>query len=162
MAARLVLAGEPHYFSADFRSMVERGRSAGWLEELGYVSDAELAALYGRALALAYPSKYEGFGLPPLEAMVLGCPVITTRGTSLPEVCGDAAVYVDPDDPASLARAVTAVAADEACAGLGGPGPAAGRPILVGVVRRDLSRGPRPPSGGPRCAAGGNRRWLNP
>ncbi len=69
----------------------------------------ELVHLIKTAKALIYPSRYEGFGLPPLEAMTLGCPVITTRATSIPEVCGDAALYVSPDDKQDLAKAILAV-----------------------------------------------------
>jgi protein O-GlcNAc transferase len=64
------------------------------------VTDQELQCAYGGALALVYPSLYEGFGMPPLEAMACGSPVITTPKASLPEVCGDAVIYVDPDRPA--------------------------------------------------------------
>ena len=63
---------------------------------LGYVSDAQLRALYEHALAFVFPSLYEGFGLPPLEAMRCGCPVMVSDRASLPEVCGEAAVYFDP------------------------------------------------------------------
>ncbi|RWY50198.1 glycosyltransferase family 4 protein [Mucilaginibacter gilvus] len=63
---------------------------------LGYRTDAELIYLYQNALCFAYPSLYEGFGLPPVEAMAAGCPVITSGITSLPEICGSAALYCDP------------------------------------------------------------------
>lgn len=80
----------------------------------GYVSDAELRALYESAACFVYPSFYEGFGLPPLEAMACGCPVVVSRAASLPEVCGDAAVYCDPHDPVDIARAIDQVLADPA------------------------------------------------
>ena len=64
----------------------------------GYLSDAELAALYSNAWAFVFPSLYEGFGLPPLEAMHFGCPVVCSREASLPEVAGDAALYCDALD----------------------------------------------------------------
>lgn len=80
------------------------------MTHLGYVSDEVLAALYRRALCLAYPSFYEGFGLPPVEAMACGCPVIASQTSSLPEVCGDAVLYCDPADPATLARAIARMA----------------------------------------------------
>ena len=67
---------------------------------LGRVSDEELAALLQDCVCLAFPSLYEGFGLPPLEAMALGCPVVVSDCTGLPEVCGDAALYAPPDNPA--------------------------------------------------------------
>ena len=71
---------------------------------LGYVPDTDLPALYAAATAFVYPSLYEGFGLPLLEAMACGCPVVTTRCASLPEVAADAALYVeDPANPAELA-----------------------------------------------------------
>jgi glycosyltransferase involved in cell wall biosynthesis len=70
----------------------------------GYVTDGELRALYENAACFIFPSFYEGFGLPPLEAMHCGCPVIVSDRASLPEVCGNAAVYCNPDDPADMAR----------------------------------------------------------
>jgi glycosyltransferase involved in cell wall biosynthesis len=81
--------------------------------QVGYVSDAELRALYQSASCLVYPSRYEGFGLPPLEAMACGCPVIVSRCASLPEVCGDAALYVDPDDPQGLAGTIPWILCEE-------------------------------------------------
>ena len=78
------------------------------LHHTGYLRDEELYGLYGQALCLAFPSFYEGFGLPPLEAMALGCPVIVARSGALPEVCGEAALYCDPHDPATLAQAIRA------------------------------------------------------
>lgn len=81
---------------------------------VGRVSDAELRALYENALAFVFPSFYEGFGLPPLEAMALGCPVVCSKSSSLPEVGGDAVLYCDPADDADIARAVTRVAGDAA------------------------------------------------
>ena len=69
------------------------------------LSDEELRLAYGGAEALVFPSRYEGFGLPVAEAMACGCPVITTPLSSLPEVAGDAALYVDPDDPRGLQEA---------------------------------------------------------
>ena len=78
----------------------------GSVKHLGYVSDAELRALYEHAACFVYPSFYEGFGLPPLEAMACGCPVIVANAASLPEVCGDAALYCDPHDAADIAEKI--------------------------------------------------------
>jgi len=77
---------------------------------LGSASDAELKALYQHALCFVFPSRYEGFGLPPLEAMRCGCPAVVSKAASLPEVCGDAALYVDPDDADGLARHIRMLA----------------------------------------------------
>jgi glycosyltransferase involved in cell wall biosynthesis len=75
--------------------------------EMGYVSDEALAGLYTNAMCLVFPSFYEGFGLPPLEAMLLGCPVIASNCSSLPEVCGSAALYCDPNDPTTIANSIS-------------------------------------------------------
>jgi glycosyltransferase involved in cell wall biosynthesis len=72
----------------------------------GYLSREEMACLYGAASALVFPSHYEGFGFPVLEAMAHGCPVITTNVSSLPEVAGDAAILVNPDDAGAIANAM--------------------------------------------------------
>ncbi len=71
---------------------------------LGFVPDDELAALYRHAACFVFPSLYEGFGLPAVEAMANGCPVLAARVAAIPEVCGDAALYFDPTDAASLAQ----------------------------------------------------------
>lgn len=73
---------------------------------LGRVSDAELRALYESALCLIFPSRYEGFGLPPLEAMLCGCPVVATAAAAVPEVCGDAALWFDAEGPRRLPDAL--------------------------------------------------------
>jgi glycosyltransferase involved in cell wall biosynthesis len=70
---------------------------------IGYVNDRELGALYKNAICLAHPSFYEGFGLPPLEAMACGCPVIASHVASLPEICGNAVAYCDPNSPEDIA-----------------------------------------------------------
>jgi glycosyltransferase involved in cell wall biosynthesis len=80
---------------------------------LGYVTDAQLRALYESAVCLVFPSRYEGFGLPPLESMVCGCPVVVSKAASLPEVCGGAALYVNPDDSEEIADKVLSVASDQ-------------------------------------------------
>ena len=76
-------------------------------------SDRELAARYQAATAFIYPSKYEGFGLPPLEAMSYGCPVVCSNAGAIPEVVGDAGVYFDPDNPEELRTTLERVATTE-------------------------------------------------
>ena len=83
----------------------------------GYARQEHLPALYSGALALVYPSLYEGFGLPPLEAMACGTPVITSNTTSLPEIAGGAALLVDPLDEDAIAAAILRVVRDEALRG---------------------------------------------
>ena len=84
------------------------------VKRVGYVSDGELRALYEHAACFVHPSRYEGFGLPPLEAMCCGCPVIAAEAASIPEVCGDAALYFDPASPADLAGKLAALMSDAA------------------------------------------------
>jgi glycosyltransferase involved in cell wall biosynthesis len=74
---------------------------------LGRVSDAELRALYENALCLVFPSRYEGFGIPPLEAMWCGCPVLAARAGAVPEVCDEAALWFDAEGPETQAAALT-------------------------------------------------------
>ncbi len=78
---------------------------------LGRVTDEELRALYENAGMFLFPSRYEGFGVPPLEAMALGCPVISSDAAAMPEVLGDAALFFRSDDEADLARAIVALGA---------------------------------------------------
>ena len=84
-----------------------------WLRHAGFVSDAELAALYARATALVFPSRYEGFGLPVLEAMTAGGVVICSDASTLPEVGGDAVLYFPPDDAETLAAQVLRLLDDD-------------------------------------------------
>jgi glycosyltransferase involved in cell wall biosynthesis len=76
------------------------------------VNNADLARLYSAATALVFPSKYEGFGIPSLEAMACGCPVVSSNATSLPEVTGECAVYFDPNSMSEMTRAIQMVLDD--------------------------------------------------
>ncbi len=94
-------------------------RLQGWeipagvrVAQLGFVDDDTLAALYRACTLLAFPSRYEGFGLPVLEAMSYGAPVVAANASSVPEAGGDAAAYVPPDDAAALAEAIARVTSD--------------------------------------------------
>ena len=84
---------------------------------LGYVDDSALRTLYEHAAAFVFPSRYEGFGLPPLEAMALGCPVIAARAGAIPEVCGDGVWYFDPDDHHGLAALIDRTLSDPTARG---------------------------------------------
>jgi glycosyltransferase involved in cell wall biosynthesis len=82
------------------------------IEFAGYVSEDQLTKLYQEALLFAFPSLYEGLGFPPLEAISHGCPALVSNAASLPEVCGDAAYFVDPYDEESIADGIYQVATD--------------------------------------------------
>jgi glycosyltransferase involved in cell wall biosynthesis len=80
---------------------------------LGFVKDSELPSIYKNAECLIFPSVYEGFGLPPLEAMICGCPVLASNSASIPEVCGDAALYFDPFNTTELVEKMTLLRNDK-------------------------------------------------
>lgn len=106
---RLVIAGKAQWRQSELHALIDDLGLASRVTFTGYVSDQELAALYRGCTALVYPSLYEGFGLPVLEAMACGAPVICSNTSSLPEVAGDAAFLVDPMDVGSLASAISCV-----------------------------------------------------
>ena len=89
----------------------------GSVSKLGYVSDDDLAVLYRHAVAHVMVSRLEGFGLTVVEAMASGCPVVTTTAGSLPEVAGDAALTVDPEDPRAIGDAFVRLARDASLRG---------------------------------------------
>ena len=109
---RLVLAGLAGWGAGELEAAVAASGVADRILVTGYVADADKAALLTGADVFAYPSRYEGFGLPVLEAMACGTPVVTTTGGSLPEVAGDAATLIDPGDEDALAAAIAKLATD--------------------------------------------------
>lgn len=109
----LVLVGGAGWLSDALHATIERLAAQGWLRYLGFVPEADLPALYAGAQTFVYPSIYEGFGLPVLEAMASGVPVVASIFTSLPEVTQGAALLVDPDDIDALALAIQTSLSDE-------------------------------------------------
>jgi glycosyltransferase involved in cell wall biosynthesis len=110
---RLVLAGNDGWDAAAVHGAIEAARHRDRIVRLGYIDDDTRRHLLAGALLLAYPSVYEGFGLPPLEAMAAGVPVLATAAGALPEVCGDAALLVPPGEVGTLATALERLASDE-------------------------------------------------
>ncbi len=125
-AHSLVLAGSTGWKSAGTESRLAALERTGEVRRLGFVPDAELPALYAGARLFVYPSLYEGFGLPPLEAMATGTPVLTSRGTAMEEVAAGAALLVDPRDPEEIGRVLAAA--------LGSP------ELLRDLARRGVTR----------------------
>lgn len=109
----LVLAGARGWQSGDIHDRIDKGVAVGWVKYLEYVPQEDLPFLYAGARLFAYPSLYEGFGLPPLEAMASGVPVVTSDVSSLPEVVGDAALMVNPLDVGALSAALSRGLEDE-------------------------------------------------
>ena len=109
----LVLAGPPGWDEERLTSAIAVSPARGRIVRTGWVEQPELAALLAGAAVLAYPSLYEGFGFPPLQAMRAGVPVVATRAGSLPEVLGDGALMVDPGDHDGLVGALDASVSDD-------------------------------------------------
>jgi glycosyltransferase involved in cell wall biosynthesis len=105
LGLKLVLPCQKEDIPFDLIKDVEK-----YIAFVGYVSEDQLIKLYREALLFAFPSLYEGFGFPPLEAMAHGCPTLVSNVASLPEVCGDAAYFVDPYDEESIADGIYQVA----------------------------------------------------
>jgi len=106
---QLVIVGRKLWLASEIFDEVKRHP---WVDDViltGYVADEDLPALYRAARAFVYPSLFEGFGLPPLEAMACGTPVVTSDVSSLPEITGDAALLIDPNDERALANALIEV-----------------------------------------------------
>jgi glycosyltransferase involved in cell wall biosynthesis len=110
---KLVLIGDEISKYAALRRAVHKHQLHQYVRFLGYLPEETLAVMYRLAGVFVFPSLYEGFGLPPLEAMASGTPVVTSNVSSLPEVAGDAAVLVDPYDPAAIADGIERVLTDE-------------------------------------------------
>ena len=106
---KLIVIGDEISKYAELRRAVHRYNLHKYVRFLGFMPDETLAVLYRLAAVFVFPSLYEGFGLPPLEAMASGAPVVTSNVSSLPEVAGDAAVLVDPRDPRAIADGIRRV-----------------------------------------------------
>ena len=150
----LVIAGAEGWGADAVHAEVDSARAADRIALLGYVSDRELGHLLRGSTVLAYPSRYEGFGFPPLQAMEAGIPVVATAVGSLPEVLGDGALLVAPGDADALAGALTEVLTNEtrasalAAAGEYAPAPSAGRRVGAGCWRCTARRRPAGGDGG--------------
>lgn len=110
---RLVVAGPDGWGAEQFANAVAAARHRDRIIRQGYVEPTQRTALLKGASVFAFPSLYEGFGLPPLEAMAVGVPVVATRAGAVPEVVGDAALVVEPGRPDELAEALAEVLADD-------------------------------------------------
>ena len=109
----LVISGSAGPLEAAARTFVRDAGLGDRIRFLGFVPDSDYPPMIGGSVLYFFPSLFEGFGLPALEAMACGAPVITASTTSLPEVCGDAAVLVPPSDPAAMAEALASVVANQ-------------------------------------------------
>jgi alpha-1,3-rhamnosyl/mannosyltransferase len=109
----LALAGGKGWLNDALQDDIDRGVAEGWVRHLGFIPQEMLPALYRGARLFVYPSIYEGFGLPPLEAMACGTPVLVSNRSCLPEVCGDAVAYLDPDDPDQMLSSIEQALTDQ-------------------------------------------------
>jgi glycosyltransferase involved in cell wall biosynthesis len=110
---KLVLAGPWGWSMNGFQQQIEELGLGESVQMLGYIPDEDLPGLYSLATVFVFPSLYEGFGLPPLEAMACGTPVLSSKNSSLAEICGDAAYLVDPLDEESLLEGLQRVLGDK-------------------------------------------------
>jgi glycosyltransferase involved in cell wall biosynthesis len=110
----LVLAGARGYGAEEIIDRIERSPRRAAINVLGYVTEQQLGELYARASIFAFPSLDEGFGMPVLDAMASGVPVLSSTRSALPEVCGDAALLVDPTESDAIAEGLTRLASDSA------------------------------------------------
>ena len=105
----LVIVGEENWKAPEINELLAQREIRERIIFTGFVPDNELAAIYAMAKAFCFPSFAEGFGLPPLEAMASGIPVIVSDTTSMPEVCNHAALFIDPRDPKNIADQVNSL-----------------------------------------------------
>jgi glycosyltransferase involved in cell wall biosynthesis len=110
---QLVIVGRQLWLTSEIMQQVQHHEFADDIIVTGYAEDKDLPALYRSATALVYPSLFEGFGLPPLEAMACGTPVITSNNSSLPEVVGDAGILINALDENSIGQAILKVCSDQ-------------------------------------------------
>lgn len=110
---RLVLAGSDGYGAGELRELIRSSPAAERIRVTGWVSDVELQRWFMRASILAFPSLDEGFGIPALEAMACGLPVLSSNGSALAEVCGDAALLVNPHSEDAIAEGLENLTADQ-------------------------------------------------
>jgi glycosyltransferase involved in cell wall biosynthesis len=113
LSAKLVIAGGKGWMMDDFGPFIDKQGVTDRVCLTGYLQDEDLCTLYSACTAFIYPSLYEGFGLPPLEAMACGAPVITSRTPALMETVGNAARLIDPKDVDDIARAMTELLSDK-------------------------------------------------
>lgn len=109
----LVLVGKPGNATPDIEHLLSQSRHRHRVHLVPWISDPDLRNVLSSASAFVFPTQYEGFGIPVLEAMACGAPVITSRLSCMPEVCGDAAEYLDDITPRAIASAITRVLSDE-------------------------------------------------
>ncbi len=109
---KLLITGEQCRNCADLEELIHAGHLADRIIFTGHVPENDLYLIYAIATIFCFPSYAEGFGLPPLEAMQCGVPVVVSNRTAMPEICGDAATYINPDDPADIAEKINTLLND--------------------------------------------------
>jgi glycosyltransferase involved in cell wall biosynthesis len=111
--SKLLICGYKRYEMSEAYRLVRNSGLDSYIVFLPFVSNKDLSYLYSHAIAFIYPSLYEGFGIPLVEAFYSGCPVVASSTTSIPEVCGHAAIYFEPNDDSSITAAIMRIFSDE-------------------------------------------------